>query len=139
MFLMRLPSIVSLLALIVLPAADVQAQKCDPCESHCALLGGTANAACVKSGVDPIVCGGGKPKLVTPQNRSVTALDAPSVLSAGPPCTTQGICYREGIAVKNSCLASCFICTPSTVHPDFLLISILYAAPGNASSASFGQ
>ncbi len=50
-----------------------------------------------------------------------------------------GICYKNGQKTKTGCLANCYICEPSTVHPDFLLISVLYAPPGNASSAAFGQ
>jgi len=54
-------------------------------------------------------------------------------------CHSQGICAHAGRTAEADCLASCFICTPSTVHPDFLLLSILYAPPGNASTSTFGQ
>ncbi len=121
----------------VVPLGGAMAQQCAPCAAHCAMLGSAANAACVQSGIDPVICGGGKPKVVPPDNMS---LSAPSVTAAGGPgCTAQGICYRAGLGAQAACLASCFICTPSIIHPDFLLISILYAPPGNASTASFGQ
>jgi hypothetical protein len=136
MFLTKPQHVIALLASLFVSIGDAAAQQCDPCNIHCALLGGAANAACVKSGVDPIVCG--QPRIVAPQDKANPS--ATNLAAAAPPrCTSQGICYRAGIAVKNSCLASCFICTPSTVHPDFLLISILYAPPGNASTAAFGQ
>jgi len=50
-----------------------------------------------------------------------------------------GECYKEGRSAKNSCMANCFLCNPSIARPDYLLVSILYAPPGNASSTSFGE
>lgn len=136
MFLTKPRHVIALLAFLFVPIGGATAQQCEPCNTHCAMLGAAANAACVKSGVDPVVCG--QPKIVAPQDKA-NPLATDVAAADSPRCTSQGICYRTGITVKNSCLASCFICTPSTVHPDFLLISILYAPPGNASTAAFGQ
>jgi hypothetical protein len=121
--------IIGLVAAILLPPGSAIGQQCSPCDTHCSLVGSAANAACVASGEDPVHCG------------NVQDVTLASIINAGrgPQCTTSGLCYREGQGAKNACLAACFICTPSTVHPDFLLISILYAPPGNASTAAFGQ
>jgi hypothetical protein len=128
-----------MLAFMLVPIGGAMAQLCEPCQTHCDLVGATANAACVKSGVDPVVCG--NPRIANAANsKGVTTFEAQRVMvDAGQRCTTQGICYRAGAAATASCMAACFICAPSSVHPDFLLISILYAPPGNASTASFGQ
>lgn len=84
---------------------------CDPCLTHCDEVGAEANVACVRrQGI-----------------KSKKGEDSP------------GECYRAGQSAKASCMANCFICTPSSVHPDFLLVSVLYAPPGNASSSAFGQ
>jgi len=106
------------------------------------MIGSAANAACVKSGVDPVICGNPPGPMKPLDSMQIEGADArpinlPQV--GGQRCTAQGLCVRAGMGAQNGCLASCFICTPSTIHPDFLLISVLYAPPGNASTASFGQ
>jgi len=112
------------LAIVLLPAhAVIHAQVCSPCELHCSALGSEANATCVANG-------GGDPN---PPHGD------PFLGSHPLPDHPPGQCIQEQKRVESSCNQACFICHPSTLHPDYLLISVLYAPPGNASTASFAN
>jgi len=53
--------------------------------------------------------------------------------------TLQQVCNNQAHAEVTSCLNHCpDNCYPATVEPDFMLISILYAPPGNKSTTAFG-
>jgi len=112
--------------------------QCPSCESHCGMVGSAANAKCVASGIDPPLCGPGHH---LPPKEVLESLPKEAFLAPGPGqnCTTQGICYQRGKTAERACLNACYICWPLSAHPDFVLVSILYAPPGNASSSSFGQ
>ncbi|HEV2174600.1 MAG TPA: hypothetical protein VGR71_13580 [Nitrospira sp.] len=52
--------------------------------------------------------------------------------------TLQQICNNQAHAEMTSCISRCSVCV-GTVMPDFMLLSILYAPPGDKSTNSFGK